>query len=530
MRRGQEGWTRVLLVSGALLAFAVVGSARLDQPGLQYDEVLFVNAAIGADRTTFVHLRLPWWDVPLTVMPYLGALKAWLFTPIFALAGVTPWTVRWPMVWLGVATVFATYAWVGVLFGRSAAVVALLLVASDPGFWAHARVDVGPTGVMGLCQALLLVGVLGWVRRGRRAAAVLAVLAAAAGVFDKLNFMWSVVAISGAVLLCDGGALWRRGRSQPRTAVAIGVAFAGIVLGLVAYTRAFLPLGSEWTPWADWAQRFVVLRHLMLLVVSGSAMYERIYAQPLPAAARHALVVASAVGVGVVLAFSSGGLRRHARGLLLLALVQVLLLGQMVITRQATGPHHVMMLVPFALVMVAAVLSVPFDASAESRAPAAKLGAGLLICLVMASGGSVMRGYFRAMDTLAPIAMWDAPSQQSLASFAATQPQTRFVHVDWGTHTPLLALSQGRAQSVDLWPQFRHAQSEAEIAAWLAALTAQPTLFVLHAAGREIFPDTRVHFLELARLPGWAMERVVDLPGAFGRPTMEVVRLRAPNS
>ena len=64
-----------------MCVFVVLSTYRIELPGLYMDEVDFVNAARGAPDNTMIHMRLG--PVPLFIMPYLGALKAWMYAPVF---------------------------------------------------------------------------------------------------------------------------------------------------------------------------------------------------------------------------------------------------------------------------------------------------------------------------------------------------------------------------------------------------------------------------------------------------------------
>ena len=71
-----------LWVATLALTAVVIGCWNLAMPGLQYDETLFCNAALGGPTDAFVCQRV--YGVPILLMPYLGALKAWIYAPIFA--------------------------------------------------------------------------------------------------------------------------------------------------------------------------------------------------------------------------------------------------------------------------------------------------------------------------------------------------------------------------------------------------------------------------------------------------------------
>src|SRR5437660_12421986 len=90
------------LAIAAACAFVFIAAYRIDRPGLYMDELDFVNAAQGAPDNTMILMRLG--SVPLFIMPYLGALKAWIYAPVFSLFGVSALTIRLPAILLAAVT------------------------------------------------------------------------------------------------------------------------------------------------------------------------------------------------------------------------------------------------------------------------------------------------------------------------------------------------------------------------------------------------------------------------------------------
>jgi hypothetical protein len=68
--------------------FIFLAAYRIQLPGLYYDEVAFVNAAQGAPDNTFIYRKLG--SVPVLIFPYMGALKAWIYAPVFHFTGCRP--------------------------------------------------------------------------------------------------------------------------------------------------------------------------------------------------------------------------------------------------------------------------------------------------------------------------------------------------------------------------------------------------------------------------------------------------------
>ena len=72
-------------VTLAIIFYLLFSLSFLELPGLQYDEVNFVNAALGRDNASFIawSIEIGGKKVPLMIMDYIGALKSALYAPIF---------------------------------------------------------------------------------------------------------------------------------------------------------------------------------------------------------------------------------------------------------------------------------------------------------------------------------------------------------------------------------------------------------------------------------------------------------------
>src|SRR5438093_7745917 len=95
------------LAIAAACIFIFLAAYRIELPGLYMNELDFVNAAQGAPDNTMIYMRLG--PVPLLVFPYIGALKAWIYTPIFRLFGVSALTIRLPVILIAAVTLLIFY-------------------------------------------------------------------------------------------------------------------------------------------------------------------------------------------------------------------------------------------------------------------------------------------------------------------------------------------------------------------------------------------------------------------------------------
>src|SRR5256886_13973673 len=127
----------------AACIFIFLAAYRIELPGLYMNELDFVNAAQGAPDNTMIYMRLG--PVPLLVFPYIGALKAWIYTPIFRLFGVSALTIRLPVILIAAVTLLIFYRAMRRNLGAIWAAIVVWIMAVDPANLFPSRADWGPT-------------------------------------------------------------------------------------------------------------------------------------------------------------------------------------------------------------------------------------------------------------------------------------------------------------------------------------------------------------------------------------------------
>jgi 4-amino-4-deoxy-L-arabinose transferase-like glycosyltransferase len=100
------------------------------------------------------------------LMTYMGALKAYLYYPVFKVFGVSPATIRWPVIILSLVTLGLIYGVARSSFARLTSVLLVLVVAVDPTFIYTTKIDVGPTTLMMLLKLAALFFALRTVTTG----------------------------------------------------------------------------------------------------------------------------------------------------------------------------------------------------------------------------------------------------------------------------------------------------------------------------------------------------------------------------
>ncbi len=249
----------------------------------------------------------------------------------------------------------------------------------------------------------------------------------------------------------------------------------------------------------------------------GDELYNWIFAAPRASWPVVAYLSAAAL---VVLALMAVRHRRQAggdepgapfgqRASLLLAGTFVLTWLQIVLTKKAGGPHHIMMLYPlYQFLCFAAALAAGrwIGAHLPERHQFVHPGAALVAALAgvlwitdFSSGLSYDRAF---TDGAAYHPQW-SPLIYQVASYVDRRQVDLVVSGDWGIHNQLLTLVDPamRAKCVDLWSDMKALREPEEGRALYAKYFAgKKTLVILHAPNAEIMLDTRANFLELARM------------------------------
>jgi 4-amino-4-deoxy-L-arabinose transferase-like glycosyltransferase len=501
-RRSLGGRVAIGVMALAVALFVVINCIGLSDPGLQYDELLFVNGALGATHPYHGFIYSEALGVPTMLMAYIGALKAWLYAPIFSLFGVTVDTVRIPAVLMaGVALALAT-ALIARLLGRWPAVVLAILLASDPVYGAVSRADWGPIVISALMRCAALLCYFAFLRRGSVKYLWLLVLMMTLGLFNKLDYVWFIAAIGLAALLVHGRDLLTLLKDR-QVAVLTPVACFAVVLVAAFFDLILpaseLPLGGSKLSFSGRLHEVV---HLFWITVNGSGVYEYMTGSSIA----HPTVIESIfpwvlVGCAAIalanLAFGRRLRRDHplreraSVTTFFLVLFVVIAIG-IDVTRQATGPHHIMLLWP-----LPAVLSVCLLATAAAlprrvgTVAVAVIGVALVaLALTQLRATSEYVKAYRDDRNWNPI--WSPEIYAASQAVNRSAPNVESViTADWGLGTQIFALGTEavRNRFSDPWGAFTNptatpASLEGE---WF---TGHSVIVVFHTARGQIMPST----------------------------------------
>lgn len=488
----------------ALLAIRVaLAWHAIGDPGLQEDETLFVNAATlripGADLVHTFH------GIPVMVFPYIGALKSWIYDPLFAVFGTSATVIRTPAVVITSLGLLLVYPAVRDLVNRPVALLAFAALCFDNSVFWLTRDDVGPSALEFALKCAALFCAARLARSPRQRWVLLLLVVLALGVFNKLNFIWIVNATTVVSLIVAV-----RGRSRLRAQWRIAATWvAGLALIYAAWGIYYFhyhigsivgPGGNSLTqPWADFDPGTSA-------ILSGTWFYSYALA---PLGARTAIVWI------VIVLFTAGAIasvavpRLRSLSVAALALTTVLISFQTFVTVQATAGWHYIAIYPFVTIVAAygvyAIARVVLVR--DTRVYVAVACAGML---ALTYDGLLMVKYFDQIGSEPTNAAW-SPAIYNLSRDLRNTKGTIFT-ADWGIFNPLFAL-----QPSSRYSQLAFALRDPVPAEWAAvgaevAATPGPKLVVTHVDSTLQFPDANA---DLLRALGRHLQllRVVSGPG-----------------
>jgi 4-amino-4-deoxy-L-arabinose transferase-like glycosyltransferase len=512
-------FSRRLLILAAIGIYLTASLVYLRLPGLQYDEVLFANAAMGNLDGSFVQweIRIGGKSVPLMLMPYIGALKAYLYAPIFLFFGTNPASVRLPVVVVGLVTLWFTFKLCRAMLGEAIATLSLLLLATDPAFIFANRLDWGPVSLMMALKMASLYLIWRWLEVGRAYVLGIACFLLGLGLLDKVIFLWFLGALLIALPVCFRAEL--RSRLNRRAVVMGLICFALGCWPLIAYNIAF-PLATfrgQKVVTRSWEDDLAYRHSVFRLVLEGNAVFSVVNSQRswseletskhqasdnlgrvLTRLHRLFALEKTFNWYAFVIALSAIALlwflkrlempQRVQFFLLLVALISLF----MCATAEASGPHHVIMVHPFTHILVAVALCnlarILVNNAGERVSRLGRLlpAAGTIVLVIPQI--TMNAGYLRSFSVWGGMGNW-SDAIYKLAGHALANRDKSFMLMDWGFSNQLLVLSGGRVKQEEAFvPVIDLPSVEEKRTVLLASLNRPASLFVFHSPRFETFP------------------------------------------
>lgn len=456
------------LVMGVWLVLAIalcwLGRQNTTAPGLYYDEA--VSAGMAKDFVTgqthgqhmpeHMVIELFGRPFPVYVQSYLGALKSWLFMPAFSLFGATLPVLRLTNLAWSLAALLLFMIWSWKMLGLPVALIASLLLASDPTFFFLAYLDWGSVVPSFLCRfAGFLMIWEAWQRRQSRFA-FLAGIFFGLGFFNKIDF---AIILAGAAMasVCALGRPWAAWVGARKNLVLpTGLGFligAGPMTLTLPFIIGFTLSGHH----AGYTGEFVEKIHTLRTMYDGSYFYRLMDAGGL----FNKMYQASCpVWTPLGIVFCASGLMvianvvRHRsqdiawRKQVFLLLTAVFVTIGVVLLPGAVRIHHAALVVPFPhlIISMAGVML-------WNRRPGQRLMRGLLLAglatLLLWQTMAVSQTERLISDTQGR--GWWSDALLDFSRQVKNRSDLTIVSLDWGFNEQLLFLTDGPRLEEPIW-------------------------------------------------------------------------------
>ena len=534
-------WATIAAVF-AVLMLLFMGSLWIEYPGVQYDEALFVHATYSdPSRAGTWHTGLLGDPVCVLIMPYLGALKGWLYKAVLALAPASATSLRFPVLVLGAVTLWLTFCFVRRAFDWRIALAATWLAASDPLFVLTTRLDWGPVVIQRLLLMLGCLLVLRWAQQGGGWQLVVAFLAFGMGVFDKATFLFLMLGLAVATVFVFPRELIKGLRNK--WAVAAALAFGIGSLPFWWYPTVRAPQASNAlhfvTDTDGYKAKYIMLRaslegtSVVTWLASEETSSEPDSESPvwLPlgsADGRQVQRTWTVPALGLALLLLPLSLRtRHRKGLLFALLFCVFAWGAMFPVESIGSVHHLVLIYPFPQIFIAAGIMAGAQWLGErfSATLAARAAAAVFVALLSVVNLNSLLQQYDVLLRYGGSTGWSEAIYE-LDDYLESEQPSHVVAVQWGVFTQLRFLSKDRLHVSEV-PQ-PHGSPEDPLDKLQQWIPRPKSLFVLFDAGQpNPFPQMRELFHQTARELGYEPRLKRAIANRQGRMMYEVFEVRA---
>ena len=523
----------ILVLSFCILYFALAGLILMPYAGFQHDEVVFAQPLYEHGLTFYAKQFHHHW-LPLMINSYAGALKTWIYWPIFGLWNPSAYSLRVPAMLIAALAMVLFWPIMVRAGGTRAAVVATVLLATDTMYLMTSVFDWGPCAL----QHFFLVAVmLVFVRYHETASPLILALGsflAGLALWEKALFLWL-----GAALVVAGGILYPRQIWKHVSVRNLAIAAVSFVIGALPFVmynvhKPNSTLGENTTIDTEHfnekleAAKRTFDSHAIFTYIVYDDWYEPARA-PQGSLESASLALRAATGIRQ----QNAMLWAYALGILLMPfawrtpswkpmLFAVIFCAvgwaMMLITMNAgASVHHVILLWPVTVMFLALSLS-----AASRRLPAriALPVLGVLVAYFAARNVLVTNEYLAQFIRDGPAPQWT----NAIYPLSDDLLRSRYPEVDgidWGTTVPLEVLEHGQLPlgfvGVDV-----NAPQQA-----LDKMGKDGVLFLGHVKKVEVYSEVDEKLDQIAGAHGMTKQVVKTFNDANGRPVFELFQYHA---
>lgn len=262
------------LVGGILTLFIILSVIELDKPGVTADQLLFVNASIGPLDGSYIYKMIR--GFPIFLMAYIGALKSYIYEPIFYFFGVSIYSIRLPVVFIMASSLLILYKAISLRVDKKIALFTILILATDPSNIAYTRVDNGPTVLEFFFKCLSLLSLFLFLKTKTNKYLILLIIFLGLGLFNKTNFIWFINSLFLASLLFFRESIKRKWALFLGASYLAFASFSFIIFKIAASDYSAVAISFSFD---KLLQNISVVTNNFLKLLSGEAFMQFVYGQ-----------------------------------------------------------------------------------------------------------------------------------------------------------------------------------------------------------------------------------------------------------
>lgn len=335
--------------------YFLISIVKIQHPGVNNDQLMFVNTATLNPDNPF--LWKSWHGFPMMIFPYIGALKSYLYMPIFYIFGVNIWSIRLPQIILISISWFMLYKALLLGFNKKLALLTILLLSLDPSIIIYSKTDQGPTVLEFFLKISSVYLLYLYLSTKKRIFYFLIFPVLFLGIFNKLNFIWFVNAFMISFIII----YWRAFYNDFKR---VDKLFPFLIVGIPYFLliKIFTKISREVTlSYKDFTSpialsnifnNLLIFYHNLVNIINGNIFFNVIYGyDPTPVGRYFNGLILVILLIGIFYLITKH--KQLPRSVYFFLSLTALTTAQLLLTKKAISAWHTLSIYPFFTVILA---------------------------------------------------------------------------------------------------------------------------------------------------------------------------------
>ena len=442
----------------SIVLFLLLAGYQIELPGIYYDEVLQMPAAIDLLKGQvngryhkFGSQEI--FGVTLTLMnlDYIGAVKCYLLALSMGIFDIDVRVMRYTVLVIFVIGFVAFWRFAKEEYGETAAAIAAVLIATDPSLIMLSRCDNGPTVVAFLTRSFSLWMAARWWRSGGKSIYLVATgFFAGLGFYDKINFSWFIIA-----LLFTGMVAYLIGKRRPK--LSLWAVLLTLVAGLAAslpfwiynlyYDWPFLSRINQGMKISDYFSLIPQRTELLAGMIDGTAPSSLYFTSSDLASFPIGKTLLLPLFLGSLILVTFVAVIRQQWHLLFLPGIIGLIAVQIFLTPKTIGLHHWTMIQPMPHLIVGVAIhlfSSQLCQTVQMKKKVKLTVISILVLVVVIVNCIVISRYHQLLEKTGGSGLFSAAIYDLSDKLKRDYPNSPLQLMDWGLNHSLFFLSSGK--------------------------------------------------------------------------------------